>query len=296
MIFSGATTPNRAQIPGFGVWLSCLAAVLLWPVISATGLAAQDAATGSTKLETGIDYPKPDFGNTETIRFLTDSDYPPFNYLDEEGSLGGFNVDLARAICEELVMECDVRAGDWVELIATLERKDTDAIIASIRATPKTLEKLDFTDSYYRTPARFIVRKDSKLEDMDPKTLVGRSIAVVKDTGHAAFLKDFFTESEITAFSNVRQAKVALKEKKVEILFGDGISLMYWINGTTSEGCCEFRGGPFLESRYFGEGVGIALRKGDRKMRAILNYGLARVRASGRLEELYLRYFPLSVF
>jgi polar amino acid transport system substrate-binding protein len=64
----------------------------------------------------------------------------------------------------------------------------------------------------------------------------------------------------------------------------------------SSQGCCEFRGGPYLDSKYFGEGVGIAVKKGNHKLAEILSYGLEQVHASGRYEELFLRYFPKSFF
>ena len=73
-------------------------------------------------------------------------------------------------------------------------------------------------------------------------------------------------------------------------------ALVKWINGMNSEGCCEFRGGPYLDNKFFGEGVGIAVKKGNRHLAEILNYGLEQVHASGRYEELFLRYFPMSFF
>lgn len=240
--------------------------------------------------------PKPDLNDLDQISFLTDSDYPPFNYFDEEGSLTGFNVDLARSICEELVVECDVRSVDWSGLLPALEAGETDAIIASVRTTPESLEKFDFTDPYYHTPARFVALKESDLRDTSPESLAGRKIAVTGGTAHEAYLKDFYSGSEIVTFDDGDRAREALRAGEVDILFGDGITLMFWLNGTTSENCCEFRGGAYAESRYFGQGVGIAIRRGERKLKAALNYALDRLRASGRLEELHLRYFPLNFF
>jgi len=100
----------------------------------------------------------------------------------------------------------------------------------------------------------------------------------------------------VVAYDTTDEARSSLREGKIDFLFGDGVSLMFWLNGTSSEECCEFRGGPFTESKYFGEGVGIAVRKGNRKLRDALNYGLHLARSEGRFEELYLRYFPLSFF
>ena len=79
-------------------------------------------------------------------------------------------------------------------------------------------------------------------------------------------------------------------------MFGDGISLSFWLNGTNSAGCCEFRGGPYLESRYFGEGVGIAVRKGNDLLRQAFNWALFRLWENGRFTDLWLRYFPISPF
>ena len=58
-------------------------------------------------------------------------------------------------------------------------------------------------------------------------------------------------------------ARLALKKGDVDLLFGDAITLAFWLNGTDSENCCSFRGGPYMDSRYFGEGVGIAVKKGN---------------------------------
>jgi polar amino acid transport system substrate-binding protein len=71
---------------------------------------------------------------------------------------------------------------------------------------------------------------------------------------------------------------------------------MFWIQGTDSARCCEFKGEGYSEARYFGDGVGIAVKKGNTRLREVLDYALARVKASGRYEELMLRYFPLPLY
>ncbi|MGI9385575.1 MAG: transporter substrate-binding domain-containing protein [Methyloligellaceae bacterium] len=278
-----------------GALALCLAAV--WLCCAPIPVFAQETDDAASNEEAkGVQKPPPNLKDVERITFLTDSDYPPFNYIDEEGALTGFNVDLARSICDELAVECDVRPVDWTGLVTSLERQEADAAIASLRVSKQTLEQLDFTESYYHTPARFVARKDSPLKNVRPEALDKKRIGVVKNTAHEAFVRDFYPTVEIVPFERLAKAQAALKARTIDLVFADGITLMFWLNGTSSEGCCEFRGGPYLESRYFGEGVGIAVRKGNRKIREILNYGLGRVRASGRYEELFLRYFPLSFF
>jgi polar amino acid transport system substrate-binding protein len=258
--------------------------------------AAQTTAPASSQWRDERIGPKPDWSWLVALRFATEADYPPFNYRDEDGTLVGFNVDLARAICRELDVTCEVNALDWPRLLPALKDDEADAAIASLSITPQTLAQADFTSSYYGTPAKFVVRNSSELKDVTPEDLEDLTIAVVKGTAHEAFLKHFYGESKIAAFETDDQARAALKEEKADALFGDGISLMFWINGSDSNGCCQFRGRGFLEAKYFGEGVGVAVAKGNIRLQEVLNYALARVRASGRLEELLLRYFPLAIY
>jgi polar amino acid transport system substrate-binding protein len=240
--------------------------------------------------------PKPDMHGIEKLRFITDSDYPPFHYFDEVGALTGFNVDLAKAICEALEVECEVKDVEWSEIFPTIERGEADAGIASIRITAEALERVDFTSRYYATPARFVALKSNELKDIRPETLEGLKVGVAKGTGHEAYLKLFFPDVAVATFDTVEDATKALKSGAIDFVFGDGIGLTFWINGVSSEGCCEFRGGPYLDAKFFGEGVGIAVKKDNRQLAEILNYGLEQVHASGRYEELFLRYFPMSFF
>ena len=239
--------------------------------------------------------PKPEI-HLDRIRFITDSDYPPFQYFDEEGVLTGFNVDLARAICEALGVECDIRPVDWEDLFTNLDNGEADAAIASIRIDAESLTKADFSSRYYATPARFVTRKGSDYKDIRPETIEGKKVAVARGTGHEAFLKQYFPAAEAVPFDSADEAQMALKGGQVDLVFGDGIGLTFWINGVTSEGCCEFRGGPYLDTKFFGEGVGIAVKKGNRQLAEILNYALEQVHATGRYDELFLRYFPMSFF
>jgi polar amino acid transport system substrate-binding protein len=239
---------------------------------------------------------RPDLSRISIIRFLTETDYPPFNYAGPDGSPTGFNVELARLICEELKVACTVQMRRFDTLISALNTNNGDAIIASIAATPEMRTRVDFSDPYYRTPARFVVRRDSPIDDVRPEALEGKKIAVVLGTAHEAFLKTLFTEAELHAYPDADAARFALKRGEVDLLFGDGVSLAFWLNGTDSGNCCVFRGGPYLESRFFGEGVGIVVRRGNDLLRQAFNWALFRLWEKGRFTDLWLRYFPVSPF
>ena len=230
------------------------------------------------------------------IRFLTEADYPPFNYYDEDNILTGFNVDVARAICLELAAACDIQVRPWSELIPALRRHEADAVIASYATSANLLKGIDFTDRYYYTPARFAGKRGAGRLDITPEGLEGKKIAVTKGTAHEAYLRTFFRDSAIRTYETQQLARDALIGDEVDLLFDDGISLVFWLNGTASKACCEFKGGPFAEPKYFGDGVGIAVNREDSQLKGLINAALKRLRETGRYEELLLRYFPLRAF
>jgi polar amino acid transport system substrate-binding protein len=239
---------------------------------------------------------RPDLSRINGIRFLTEFDYPPFNYAGADGQPAGFNVDLARAICEEIKTNCTIQARRFDTLLEALNTNNGDAIIASLAVTPEMRRRVNFSDPYYRTPARFVSRKDVEIDDVRPTDLEGRKVAVVAGTAHEAYLRALFTEVELHPYPTAEEARAALRRGEVDLLFGDGIALAFWLNGTDSAGCCVFRGGPFLESRFFGEGVGIAVRRGNDLLRQAFNWALFRLWENGKFTDLWLRYFPISPF
>jgi polar amino acid transport system substrate-binding protein len=239
---------------------------------------------------------RPDLSRIGIIRFLTETDYPPFDYAGPDGNPAGFNVDLARQLCEEIKVQCTVQMRRFDTLIDALNRNEGDAVIASIAPTPQMRQKVDFSDPYYRVPARFVSRKDVDFEEIKPQALEGKKVAVVAGTAHEAYLKELFTEVELHPYPSQEAARTALKKGEVDLLFGDGVSLAFWLNGTDSGGCCVFRGGPYTESRFFGEGIGIAVRRNNDLLRQAFNWALFRLWEKGRFTDLWLRYFPISPF
>jgi len=239
---------------------------------------------------------RPDLSRIQSIRFLTDLDYPPFDYAGADGNPAGFNVDLARLLCDEIQTTCTIQARRFDLLLNALNANQGDAVIASIAPTAEARQRADFTDPYYRTPARFVARVDSPISDVRPELVEGKKIAVVAGTAHEAFLKEMFTGADVRSYVGDEAARTALRNKDVDLLFGDGISLAFWLNGTDSAGCCAFRGGPYLESRFFGEGVGIAVKRGNDLLRQALNWALFRQWEKGSYTDLWLRYFPISPF
>jgi polar amino acid transport system substrate-binding protein len=296
----------QRQRPAAPALRACFAAALLAAVAGIVAVPPAAPAQEGIAVPSGAGVPgfwdprrrpeRPDLSRLQSIRFLTELDYPPFNYAGADGNPVGFNVDLARQLCDEIRVACTIQARRFELLLDALDDNRGDAVIASIAITPATRRRADFTDPYYRTPARFVVRVDNPIGDVLPEMVEGKKIAVVAGTAHEAFLKQMFTAAEIRSYANAEAAREALRNKDVDLLFGDGVALAFWLNGSDSAGCCVFRGGPYLESRYFGEGVGIAVKRGNDLLRQALNWALFRDWEKGGFTDLWLRYFPISPF
>ena len=239
---------------------------------------------------------RPDLSRLTVIRFLTETDYPPFNFTGPDGNPAGFNVDLARLICEEIKVTCTIQMRRFETLVDAINSNRGDAIIASMAVTPTLRAKLDLSDPYYRAPARFVSRRDVAMPVVRPELLEGKKVGVVTGSAHEAYLKSQFTDAQIVNLPNDEALRSALRRNEVDLIFGDAISLAFWINGTDSGDCCAFSGGPFVESRYFGEGVGIGVKRGNDLLRQSLNWAMFRLWEKGRYTELWLRYFSVSPF
>lgn len=239
---------------------------------------------------------RPDMSRLTVIRFLTETDYPPFNFAGPDGNPAGFNVDFARLLCAEIKVTCTIQMRRFETLVDSLGNNRGDAVIASMAATPLLRQRADFTDPYYRTPARFVSKRANVLAEMRPELLAGKKVGVIGSSSHEAYLKSLFTDAEIVSFPSNEALRQALQQGGVDFIFGEAISLAFWINGTDSENCCAFSGGPFTESRYFGEGIGIAVRRGNDTLRQALNWAMFRVWEKGEYTDLWLRYFSVSPF
>jgi polar amino acid transport system substrate-binding protein len=239
---------------------------------------------------------RPDLTRVTAIRFMTEVDYPPFNYAGADGNPIGFNVELARLICEELKISCTVQMRRFDTLFDSLDANRGDAAIASISVSAETRQRADFSDPYYRSTARFAVRARASTVAVTPESMEGRKVAVVAGSAHEQYLRTLFTEANVRPYPDSAAAREALRKGEVEYLFGDGFALSFWLSGASSGKCCAFADGSFIESRFFGEGIGIAVKRGNDTLRRAMNYALFRLWETGRFTDLWLQYFPVSPF
>ncbi len=175
---------------------------------------------------------RPDLSRITVIRFLTETDYPPFNFTGPDGNPAGFNVDLARLLCAEIKVTCTIQMRRFETLLDSLAANRGDAAIASMAPTPAIRQRVDFTDPYYRAPARFVSRKEAVLPEMRPEYLEAKKVGAIAGSSHEAYLKALFTDAVIVSLPNDEALRQALRRGEVDFIFGDSISLAFWINGT----------------------------------------------------------------
>lgn len=242
--------------------------------------------------------PRPDLSNIVRLRILTTSDFPPFNFADQTGRLTGFHIDLAREICAELQIEakCQIQALPFEELEKAVENGAGEAVMAGIAVTPERRERFAFSRPYLTVPARFAGNLSKGIEGEGVEALAGRPVGVVKGTAHEAMMKSFFPRLEAVLFESRETMLDALRAGKIDAVFSDGLRLPFWVAGEISEKCCALVGGPYLSEKFLGEGLSVMVRGGDSVLPDAFDHALAVLSRNGRLQDIYLRYFPHGLY
>lgn len=230
------------------------------------------------------------------VRIGTEGAYPPFNYVDKNGQLQGFDIDIAKALCEVMGVKCDFVMQDWDGIIPGLLAKKYDCIVASMSITEERKKKVDFTDKYYMTPAKFVVKKGAGIE-ISEKGLKGKTVGVQRATIHENFVRDKFGDTvKIKAYATQDEANMDLVSGRVDLVIADSVVLLGGFLETDAGKDFEFVGPGFDDKKWFGEGIGIAVRKGESDLREMLNKGIKKIRADGTYQKINAKYFDFDVY
>lgn len=230
------------------------------------------------------------------IRVAIEGAYPPFNETNSQGELVGFDVDIARALCEELRAECVLVQQDWDGMIPGLLARKYDAIIASMSITEERKQKVDFTGKYYSSPARFVARKGS-FSSASNSLLKGKRVGVQAATVMDSYLTDNYGDLvTIRRYDTQEQATLDLTAGRLDLMFGELFTLDEGFLQRDEGSDYEFVGPVFSDPNWFGEGIGIAIRKQDSDLRDQLNQGIGALRASGTYDNIRKQYFAYDIF
>jgi polar amino acid transport system substrate-binding protein len=227
------------------------------------------------------------------IRFLTTADFPPFNFRDAGGELIGFNVDLAKRICAEVNVACTIQAWPWEQAANALSDSQGDALIAGLAMTDENGALFDFSATYLALPGRFVTRAPD-IGVFDTDALAGKTVSVRRGSAHETFLSRYLPQAEIMRFDTEIAALEAVENGEADAFFGDAMRASFWLNENLT--CCGFAGQPYFRPRLFGEGLSVAVPAGHDTIRHAIDWALVKLKDSGALDELYLRWFPVGFY
>ncbi|WP_421697162.1 ABC transporter substrate-binding protein [Ancylobacter sp.] len=232
----------------------------------------------------------------KTVRIGTEGAYPPFNYI-ENGELKGFDIDIAKALCAKMKVECSFTAQDWDGIIPALLANKYDAIVASMSITEERKQQIAFSKKYYKTPATFVVPTGSAITETSPQALKGKVLGAQGSTIHSNYLEDVYAKAgaEVKLYGKQDEANLDLANGRLDAVLADKVVLLEWL-GTNEGKCCKFTGAEHTDPKYFGEGVGVGIRKGDPELVAMFNKAIDEIVADGTYKTINDKYFPFSVY
>ncbi len=230
------------------------------------------------------------------IRVGVEGAYPPFSWVEKDGTLKGFDIDIAMALCEEIGAECVLVPQDWDGIIPALLARKYDAIIASMSITPERKKKVAFSDKYYNSPAKFARKKGSGIT-ISKAGLKGKTVGVQRATTHDNFITGEFGDSvEIKRYGTQDEAYLDAISGRVDLLLADSIAMEDGFLKTDKGKGWEFVGPGYSDPKYFGVGAGIAVRKSDGELAKLFSLAIKVIRSNGVYHMINGKYFAFDVY
>lgn len=228
----------------------------------------------------------------ETLKIATEGAYPPFNYVDSNNQLHGFDVDIAKALCAQMKVECTVVAQDWEGIIPALMAKKYDAVVASMINTEERRKKIAFTNHYYKTPLSVAVAKDSEITDAQTK-FKGYTVGAQASSTQAIYAEDVYGKAgaDVKLYPTLDEANADLAAGRLDGVVADKFPLLEWL-AKAGKDCCKTLGdidGTTADAS-------IAVRKEDDKLRERLNTALDEIVANGTYQKIASQYFDFDIY
>ncbi|SDT22765.1 amino acid ABC transporter substrate-binding protein, PAAT family [Halopseudomonas xinjiangensis] len=225
----------------------------------------------------------------ETLRIGTEGAYPPFNEINNKGEVVGFDIDIAKALCEEMGTECTVVTSDWDGIIPALNTRRFDFLVASMSITDERKQAVDFTDPYYTNKLQFVAPKDEEFK-IDEQSLKGKTIGAQRATIAGQWLEENLSDVvEIRLYDTQENAYLDMSSGRIDGVLADSFVQYEWLQSDAGSDF-EFKGEPVFDN----DKIGIAVRKGD-PLQERLNKALDAIIENGTYAEINAKYFPFSI-
>lgn len=231
----------------------------------------------------------------KVIRIGTEGAYPPFNFIDQSGKLAGFDVEIGMALCEQMKAKCDLVAQDWDGIIPALVAGKYDVIIASMFITEERKKVVSFSDPYYAAAMTHVTAKGSDIKEFSDAALAGKAVGAQSSTTQAEYVQKTYPSADIRLYKTQDEANLDMASGRLDVMVGDVIPMLDWTTKTEDGKCCELVGEPITDKAFVGDGVGMAVRQEDNKLRENLNKALAAIIANGTYKVINDKYFTVNV-
>ncbi|MBE0583831.1 MAG: ABC transporter substrate-binding protein [Desulfofustis sp.] len=232
----------------------------------------------------------------DKVRIGVEGAYPPFSYVTPQGELAGFDIDIAKALGAAMGAEVTLVAQDWDGIIPALLAKKYDAIIASMSVTEERKQKVAFSNKYYQTPAKFIIKK-GVMAEFSPEAMKGKRVGVQRATIHDRYLTDNYgNDVEIKRYGTQDEAYLDLTAGRVDMLLADSVALSDGFLKKPEGADYQFIGPDLTDERWFGNGAGIAIRKEDTDLVELFNKAIEQIRSDGTYQAIQDKYFDFNVY
>ncbi|WP_273207352.1 transporter substrate-binding domain-containing protein [Marinobacter subterrani] len=223
------------------------------------------------------------------LRIAFDVPYEPFEYKAEDGSLTGFEVELAEAMCEEMKANCEFVIQAWDGMIPGLLARKFDLIMSSMSITDERAERVLFSEPYYNTPGGWFARDGFSTDVTDMDAMKGKVVGVQRGTT----MDTFVTENmggivTIKRYTTADDMVLDLEGERLDVVFVD-----YPVGEQTiltKEGFKEVG-----EPVKLGQGVGVAMRKRDTDLAKDVNAALATLKDNGTYDKIMTKYFKYDI-
>jgi arginine/ornithine transport system substrate-binding protein len=230
------------------------------------------------------------------LKVAIDPTYEPFTFKTADGKPTGFDVDIANALCEQVKRKCVFVEQVWDSMIPGLQARKYDVIISSMSITDDRKKVVDFTDKYYNTPSGIVVKTGTPYTG--PASLKGKKIGVLKGSTQEKYAMGELKPAGVVVVPYEAQDQVYLdiRAGRLDGTVADKVE----VNGgflRKEEGKGYGFVGPNLSDRkYYGDGVGVALRKGQGELKGQLNAAIKAIRANGTYDKIAKKYFDFDVY
>ncbi|MGY4490077.1 ABC transporter substrate-binding protein [Pseudomonas sp. TE3610] len=237
------------------------------------------------------------FADDKPFKIGIEAAYPPFASKAADGSIVGFDYDIGNALCEEMKVKCQWVEQEFDGLIPALKVRKIDAILSSMSITEDRKKSVDFTNRYYLTPARLVMKEGTTVAD-NLDGLKGKKIGVQRGSIHERFAREVLAPKgvEVVPYGSQNEIYLDVTAGRLDGTLADATLLQDGFLNTDAGKGYAFAGPAFTDVKYFGDGVGIAVRKGDKADLDKLNAAIAAIRANGKYKQIQDKYFNFDIY